>query len=268
MTMTSNLTAETDEVLVMDSVTKEFTMGGILSRKKHRAVDDVSLTLRKNQVLGLVGESGSGKSTIGRIAIGLLSPTEGSVAVLDQDLDTMSTKELRSYRKNMQMIFQDSSNSLNPRMTLQELLEEPMRVQGLYDRDERSRRARRLADEVSLAESWLTRLPHEFSGGQRQRISIARALALEPTIIVADEPVSALDVSVQATVLNLLKDIQEERELAMIFVSHDMAVVEFMADDVAVLYKGALVEQGPAKRIFAKPEEEYTKKLLAAAPSL
>lgn len=268
MTMTSNLTAETDEVLVMDSVTKEFTMGGILSRKKHRAVDDVSLTLRKNQVLGLVGESGSGKSTIGRIAIGLLSPTEGSVAVLDQDLDMMSTKELRSYRKNMQMIFQDSSNSLNPRMTLQELLEEPMRVQGLSDRDERSRRARRLADEVSLAESWLTRLPHEFSGGQRQRISIARALALEPTIIVADEPVSALDVSVQATVLNLLKDIQEERELAMIFVSHDMAVVEFMADDVAVLYKGALVEQGPAKRIFAKPEEEYTKKLLAAAPSL
>ena len=266
--MTSNLTAETDEVLVIDSVTKEFTMGGILSRKKHRAVDDVSLTLRKNQVLGLVGESGSGKSTIGRIAIGLLSPTEGSVAVLDQDLDMMSTKELRSYRKNMQMIFQDSSNSLNPRMTLQELLEEPMRVQGLYDRDERSRRARRLADEVSLAESWLTRLPHEFSGGQRQRISIARALALEPTIIVADEPVSALDVSVQATVLNLLKDIQEERELAMIFVSHDMAVVEFMADDVAVLYKGALVEQGPAKRIFAKPEEEYTKKLLAAAPSL
>ena len=243
-------------------------MGGILSRKKHRAVDDVSLTLRKNQVLGLVGESGSGKSTIGRIAIGLLSPTEGSVAVLDQDLDMMSTKELRSYRKNMQMIFQDSSNSLNPRMTLQELLEEPMRVQGLYDRDERSRRARRLADEVSLAESWLTRLPHEFSGGQRQRISIARALALEPAIIVADEPVSALDVSVQATVLNLLKDIQEERELAMIFVSHDMAVVEFMADDVAVLYKGALVEQGPAKRIFAKPEEEYTKKLLAAAPSL
>ncbi|MCR8669572.1 ATP-binding cassette domain-containing protein [Agrococcus sp. HG114] len=259
---------EREPVLALEHVTKTFAMGGVLRRRAHTAVDDVSFTLGRNQVLGLVGESGSGKSTIGRIAIGLIRPTSGSVRVLGEDITRMRGAGLRRYRRKMQMIFQDSSNSLNPRMTLLELLMEPMRVQGLHSPKEREQRARRLADEVSLAERWLGRLPHEFSGGQRQRISIARALALEPELIVADEPVSALDVSVQATVLNLLKDIQQERQLATLFISHDMAVVEFMCDSVAVLNRGAIVERGATREVFADPQHDYTRTLLDAAPSL
>ncbi|WP_430592195.1 ATP-binding cassette domain-containing protein [Humidisolicoccus flavus] len=255
-------------VLELTDVTKRFDLGGIVRKRSYLAVDNVSLELHENRVLGIVGESGSGKSTIGRIAIGLIRPTTGTVRVLGTDLASLSKSDLRKFRSNMQMIFQDSSNSLNPRMTLLELLQEPMRVGGLYDRAERERRARKIADEVALASSWLDRLPHEFSGGQRQRISIARALALEPELIVADEPVSALDVSVQATVLNLLKDIQRDRKLAMVFVSHDMAVVEFMSDEVAVLHNGAVVEAGVADDIFAHPQQDYTKALLNAVPKL
>jgi ABC-type glutathione transport system ATPase component len=256
------------EVLRLSNVTKEFQLGGTLQKTKHTAVKNASLTVERNQVLGLVGESGSGKSTLGRIAIGLIKPTSGSVTVLGEDIAALTPEELRLYRRKMQMIFQDSSNSLNPRMTLQELLEEPFRVQNLYSPADRRQRARALADEVQLAESWLGRLAHEFSGGQRQRISIARGLALEPELIVADEPVSALDVSVQARVLNLLKDIREARNLSMIFVSHDMAVVEFMSDQVAVLYQGEIVESGPAGRIFSQPSNPYTRILLESAPSL
>ncbi|MDE8667719.1 ABC transporter ATP-binding protein [Pseudarthrobacter sp. H3Y2-7] len=256
------------EVLRLSSVTKEFQLGGTFRKTKHVAVKNASLTVERNQVLGLVGESGSGKSTLGRIAIGLIKPTSGSVTVLGEDISTLKPEALRLFRRKMQMIFQDSSNSLNPRMTLQELLEEPLRVQNLYSPADRHQRARALADEVQLAESWLGRLAHEFSGGQRQRISIARGLALEPELIVADEPVSALDVSVQARVLNLLKDIQEARNLSMIFVSHDMAVVEFMSDQVAVLYQGEIVESGPARRIFDQPSNPYTRILLESAPSL
>lgn len=255
-------------VLELRDVNKTFRMGGMFTRRDHAAVKDVSLTLQRQQVLGLVGESGSGKSTLGRIAIGLIKPTSGHINVLGQDITTMPAASMRTFRRSMQMIFQDSSNSLNPRFTLQELLEEPMRVQGLFTPAERRDRARKLADEVQLANSWLTRLPHEFSGGQRQRISIARALALEPEIIVADEPVSALDVSVQAHVLNLLKDIQENRKLSMVFISHDMAVVEFMCDDVAVLYNGSLVEHASAKKLFGAPQNEYTKTLLASSPHI
>lgn len=257
-----------ETVLDLQSVTKDFVLGGVFKKAHRRAVDNVSLTVGRNEVHGLVGESGSGKSTLGRIAIGLIRPTKGSVNVLGTDISTLKGKELREYRRKMQMIFQDSSNSLNPRMTLQDLLEEPLKVQGLYDQAERTRRAKALADEVELSQKWMRRLPHEFSGGQRQRISIARALALEPELIVADEPVSALDVSVQATVLDLLKSIQEERHLSMVFVSHDMAVVEFMSDRVTVLLDGRVVESGNAKEIFASPSSDYTRTLLAAAPSL
>lgn len=255
-------------VLSMSAVSKDFKFGSFIKRSVHQAVKSVDLTLQGREILGLVGESGSGKSTVGRMAIGLARPTSGKVTVLGDDLSLLSKTEMRLKRRTMQMIFQDSSNSLNPRMSLNELLCEPLRVQGLYTPEERGKRAASLADEVQLARKWLERRPHEFSGGQRQRISIARALALEPELIVADEPVSALDVSVQATVLNLLKDIQEERKLSMVFISHDMAVVEFMSDNVAVLYNGSVVEYGPAHALFANPQNEYTKVLLASTPSL
>lgn len=257
-----------DIVLELSNVTKEFSLGGMFKRSKHVAVDNASLSVQRNQILGLVGESGSGKSTLGRIAIGLIKPTSGSVSVLGKDIFSLGKEELRIYRRKMQMIFQDSSNSLNPRMSLQELIEEPMRVQNMFSATERRARAKALADEVQLAESWLGRYAHEFSGGQRQRISIARGLALEPEIIVADEPVSALDVSVQARVLNLLKDIQEARSLSMVFVSHDMAVVEFMSDQVAVLFNGKVMENGPAAEVFANPKNAYTRTLLDSSPSL
>lgn len=254
--------------VVLNHVTKVFRMGGMLSRKRHVAVDDVSLTVGPREVLGLVGESGSGKSTIGRIAVALVEPTSGSVRVLGQDLAALKGAELARFRRRMQMIFQDSSNSLNPRMTLRELLAEPFVVQGLFDRAERERRVLALADEVQLAHAWLDRPPHQFSGGQRQRISIARALALEPDVIVADEPVSALDVSVQAHILNLLKDVQENRGLSMIFISHDMAVVEFMCDRTAVLLDGKVVDYGDSERVFTQPGDDYTRTLLAASPTL
>jgi peptide/nickel transport system ATP-binding protein len=226
-----------EDVLRLSGVTKEFRLGGTFRKTKHIAVKNASLTVGRNQILGLVGESGSGKSTLGRIAIGLIKPTSGSVSVLGQDIFAMKPQALRLYRRKMQMIFQDSSNSLNPRMTLQELLEEPYRVQNLYSPADRHQRARALADEVQLAESWLGRLPHEFSGGQ-------------------------------ARVLNLLKDIQEARNLSMIFVSHDMAVVEFMSDQVAVLYQGEIVESGPAVEVFGQPSKPYTQVLLESTPSL
>lgn len=260
--------AQGDLLLELTDVSKEFKLGGVFKRTKHVAVDNVSLSVKRNQVVGLVGESGSGKSTLGRIAIGLIKPTSGSVQVMGQDIFALGKEELRLYRRKMQMIFQDSSNSLNPRMSLQELIEEPMRVQNLYSAEERRLRARALADEVQLAESWLGRHAHELSGGQRQRISIARGLALEPELIVADEPVSALDVSVQARVLNLLKDIQESRSLSMIFVSHDMAVVEFMSDQVVVLCDGKIMENGSAEDVFSNPKSAYTRTLLDSSPSL
>ena len=255
-----------EPVLSMESVTKRFRLGGPLRRTAHVAVDDVTLDLGRDEVLGLVGESGSGKSTLGRMAVGLIRPTVGRVSVLGQDISSLSGSELRVFRRRMQMVFQDSSNSLNPRMTLRELLEEPYRVQGLYTPSERSTRADAVADEVGLARSWMGRLPHEFSGGQRQRVSIARALALEPELVVADEPVSALDVSVQAKVLNLLKDIRQARGLSMLFVSHDMAVVDFMCDRVAVLDGGRVVESGPTSQVLSAPADEYTRTLLDAVP--
>ncbi|MEU3229400.1 ATP-binding cassette domain-containing protein [Nocardiopsis alba] len=265
---TTDGAAGAEPVLRMKHVTKRFRLGGILRRTAHVAVRDASLELGRDEVLGLVGESGSGKSTLGRMAIGLIRPTSGSVTVLGRDILSLRRSELRIYRRRMQMVFQDSSNSLNPRMTLRELLEEPYRVQGLHTPAEREVRALALADEVGLARSWMGRLPHEFSGGQRQRVSIARALALEPELIVADEPVSALDVSVQAKVLNLLKDIRRARGLSLLFVSHDMAVVDFMCDRVAVLNGGRVVESGPTSQVLRAPADDYTRTLIEAVPRL
>ncbi|WP_434444386.1 ATP-binding cassette domain-containing protein [Lentzea sp. E54] len=255
-------------VLDLDKVGKDFSSGPFFARRRTAAVGEVSLRVHANETVGLVGESGSGKSTLGRMAVGLLTPDRGQVTVQGNALAPMTPKRLREYRRTLQMVFQDSSNSLNPRMTLEELLVEPFRVQNLHTRHERRRRAAALADEVGLARSGLPRLPHEFSGGQRQRISIARALALEPDLLVADEPVSALDVSVQAQILNLFKDIQRSRNFAMLFVSHDMAVVEFISDQVAVLRGGELVEFGSRDDVFDSPQQPYTRTLLDAAPSL
>ncbi|MDX8147335.1 ATP-binding cassette domain-containing protein [Lentzea sp. BCCO 10_0061] len=257
-----------DVVLDLDGVGKDFSSGPFFARRRTAAVTEVSLRVHAGQTVGLVGESGSGKSTLGRMAVGLLTPDRGRVTVHGQPLTSLTPKKMRPFRRRMQMVFQDSSNSLNPRMTLEDLLVEPFRAQDLHTRAERRNRAAALADEVGLARTGLGRLPHEFSGGQRQRISIARALALEPDLLVADEPVSALDVSVQAQILNLFKDIQQARGFAMLFVSHDMAVVEFISDQVAVMRAGALVEFGTRDEIFDSPREPYTRTLLDAAPSL
>ncbi|MGW6443258.1 ATP-binding cassette domain-containing protein [Lentzea sp. NPDC055074] len=255
-------------VLELDGVGKDFSSGPFFARRRTAAVTEVSLRVHTGETVGLVGESGSGKSTLGRMAVGLLSPDRGRVTVQGQPLDSLTPKAMRPFRRTMQMVFQDSSNSLNPRMTLEDLLVEPFRAQDLHTRPERRQRAAALADEVGLARTSLGRLPHEFSGGQRQRVSIARALALEPDLLVADEPVSALDVSVQAQILNLFKDIQQARNFALLFVSHDMAVVEFISDQVAVMRAGALVELGSRDEVFGSPREAYTRTLLDAAPSL
>lgn len=257
--------SDADTVLDMRGVTKTYRIGRFGRRRNHHALDDVELQVIRGTVMGLVGESGSGKSTLGRIALGLIAPTVGSVRCVGEDITAMRGEALRSHRRSMQMIFQDSASAFNPRMTLEQLLIEPLRVQRVGTRAEQLRRARRVADEVGLSESWMHRMPHEFSGGQRQRISIARALILEPSFVVADEPVSALDVSIQAQVLNLLKDIQEEHGLTMLFISHDLAVVDFISNDITVLFQGRIVERGSTAEIMTAPKTEYTQTLLTAS---
>lgn len=254
-----------EPTLMMQNVTKAYRVGRFGRRSSLLAVNMVNLKVEHNSVMGLVGESGSGKTTLGRMAVGLIVPTSGKIVCVGRDIATLKGEPLRKHRLHMQMIFQDSGSSLNPRMTLEELLIEPLFVQGQGTRSQRLDKACKLADEVGLSRSSLSRFPHEFSGGQRQRISIARALILEPEFIVADEPVSALDVSVQAQVLNLLKDIQESRGLSMLFISHDLAVVNFVSGQVTVLYRGSIVEQGEANAIMRSPQNEYTRSLVNAA---
>ncbi|WP_223627090.1 dipeptide/oligopeptide/nickel ABC transporter ATP-binding protein [Microbacterium sp. EST19A] len=256
----------TDPVaLRMTQVQKTYRVGPLGRKTTMYAAKNVDLVVRPNTVMGLVGESGSGKSTLGRIAIGLIRPTAGAIECVGEDIISLRGERLRKHRLRMQMIFQDSGSSLNPRMTLNELLEEPLLVQRQGNSAERQRRVKKVADEVGLSQSFLGRLPHEFSGGQRQRISIARALILEPEFIVADEPVSALDVSVQAQVLNIMKDIQEDRGLSMLFISHDLGVVNFISDEVTVLYRGEVVERGRADQIMRAPQNPYTQILVNAA---
>lgn len=217
--------------------------------------------------MGLIGESGSGKSTIGRMIVGLDRPSSGQLQVLGRDM-AAGVEDPRELKRRVQMIFQDSSSSLNPRMSLAELLTEPLRVNGLLRGRSMLDEAHHIGDQVQLAQSWMSRRPAEFSGGQRQRISIGRALALDPEVVVADEPVSALDVSVQARILNLLKDIQAERGLSLVFISHDMAVVEFMSDTMLIMKSGRAVEYGDAADILHSPQHEYTKQLISASPSI
>lgn len=234
-----------------------------------KAVDDVSFEVEEGKTLGLVGESGSGKSTVSRALLKLQKPTAGEAFYRDREILNLPESEFRPLRKEMQMVFQDPIGSLNPRMTIEAILAEPLGIHfKMMKRSERRSVSAGLLQRVGLPEDSLQRYPHEFSGGQRQRIGIARALAVQPKFLICDEPVSALDVSVQAQILNLLKDLQEEFNLTYLFIAHDLAVVRHMSDRIIVMNRGQIVEAGGADEICERPQHEYTRKLLAAVPEL
>jgi len=238
--------------------------GGVVNQL--RAVDDVSFEIQRGETLGLVGESGCGKTTVGRLVLRLLEPTAGSVHFAGRDLSTLGRAELRQMRRRMQIVFQDPYSSLNPRRTVGDAIGEPLFVHGLAKGAEIDRRVSQLLERVGLPGSYRSRYPHEFSGGQRQRVCIARALALEPELIVCDEAVSALDISIQAQILNLLSDLQKELGLTYLFISHNLNVVRSVADRIAVMYLGKLVEVAPAAELFSAPRHPYTRALLSANP--
>ena len=231
------------------------------------AVDDVSFTIEKGKTLGVVGESGCGKSTLGRTIIRLQEPTKGTVLFEGKNISALNQKELWKQRREMQMIFQDPFSSLNPRMTISQTIEEPLKLYGLCaDKESRQKRVAELMDTVGLARRLYNTYPHELDGGRRQRIGIARALALQPKFIVCDEPVSALDVSIQAQILNLMQDLQKELNLTYMFITHDLSVVHHISDDIMVMYLGQVIEKAPAEVLFANPVHPYTQALLSAIP--
>ena len=233
-----------------------------------RAVDDVSLTIEQGETLGLVGESGSGKTTLGRMLVRLIEPDSGSIAVNGQEILGARGRRLRRLRRDMQIIFQDPFGSLDPRMTVEQIVCEPLVIHGEGNRNARLARAAEMMRAVGMDASALARYPHEFSGGQRQRIGIARALILRPLFIVADEPVSALDVSVGAQIVNLMRKLQREFNLTYLFISHSLPVVRYLSTRIAVMYRGKLVETAPVEEITTSPRHEYTRSLLAATPEL
>ncbi|MFN7454529.1 MAG: ABC transporter ATP-binding protein [Pseudobdellovibrionaceae bacterium] len=231
-----------------------------------RAVDDVSFHVRQGETLGLVGESGCGKSTLGRTLIRLYEPTAGSIQFKEQDFLQVRGEELRKMRKDMQMIFQDPYASLDPKMTVGQILSQPFEIHNILTPSERLERVKQLLETVGLKASHVNRYPHEFSGGQRQRISIARAIALNPSLVIADEPVSALDVSIQAQILNLMKDLQEKLKLTYVFISHDLSVIEHLCDRIAVMYLGKIVVVATRDELFSNPKHPYTQALISAIP--
>ncbi|HEY8358825.1 MAG TPA: ATP-binding cassette domain-containing protein [Ramlibacter sp.] len=258
----------TAPLLQVDNLVRAYTMPReklFQPPPKVHALNDVSFTIESGRSLGIVGESGSGKSTLARLVMALDLPTSGRVRMLGRDLHALPKEELRQARRDFQMVFQDPYGSLDPRQTVERIVSEPLSAQGT-DRAEQRKRAGAALDAVGLRANDLGKYPHEFSGGQRQRIAIARALITRPRLIVADEPVSALDVSVQAQVLNLMQDLQREFGITYMLISHDLAVVHHLCDDVAVLWQGRIVEQGPPERLFTAAEHPYTRTLLAAVP--
>jgi len=260
----------TEALLQVQGLKKHFpvTRGWREEKVLVRAVDGVDFSIRRGETLGLVGESGCGKTTVGRLILRLIDPTEGEVLFEGRNLASLEKKEIHPLRRFFQIIFQDPFASLNPRMTVSEIVGRPMEIHGLSERSRREEKVAGLLQSVGLMREHLGRYPHEFSGGQRQRIGIARALATQPSLIVADEPTSALDVSVQAQILNLLKKLQRDLGLTYLFISHNIGVVRHISDRVAVMYLGKIVEMGEKKILFRSPAHPYTKALLAAVPSL
>ncbi len=260
----STIALRIEELSVFYSLRKR--LFGLGPAETVKAVQSVSLELRQGEILGLVGESGCGKSSLGKAIIRLIEPTSGKIEIAGVDFRSLKGEELRKKRSFVQMVFQDPYASLDPRMTVHAILAEPLQAAGIFKSAEMNARIMEVLGLVGIAKQNVHRYPHEFSGGQRQRVAIARALILKPKVIIADEPVSSLDVSVQAQILNLLKDIQKELGLSMLFISHNLAVVKYLADRIAVMYLGKVVEVADQEELFAHPSHPYTRALLSAVP--